>query len=69
MPDAIDLPTFWNNIKQAKYSISDVPADRWDANLYFDPDRNAPDKTYSKIGGWVKDDNWNPLEDADSTQG
>ncbi|NNF35451.1 MAG: SDR family NAD(P)-dependent oxidoreductase [Saprospiraceae bacterium] len=62
MPDATDLPTFWNNIKQAKYSISDVPADRWDANLYFDPDRNAPDKTYSKIGGWVKEDNWNPLK-------
>ena len=24
MPDAPNLPTFWNNIKQGKYSVSEV---------------------------------------------
>ena len=61
MPDALDLPSFWKNIKEGKYSITDVPRDRWNADLYYDEDRKAPDKTYSKIGGWVKEDNWDPM--------
>ena len=31
-------------------------------NLYFDSDPKAPDKTYSKIGGWVREANFSPLE-------
>ena len=62
MPDARDLATFWKNIKEGKYSISGVPEDRWDESLYYDPDPKAPDKTYSRIGGWVKDWNWEPLK-------
>jgi malonyl CoA-acyl carrier protein transacylase len=61
MPDAIDLPTFWNNIKTGKYSISDVPKDRWDPDLYYDADPKAPDKTYSRIGGWVREWKWDPI--------
>ena len=55
MPDAPDAATFWDNIKNSRDSITEVPPDRWDASAYFDPDRRAPDKTYSKIGGWVRD--------------
>ena len=61
MPDAKDLPTFWNNIKTGRYSISDVPKERWDPELYYDPDPKAPDKTYSRIGGWVREWDWDPL--------
>lgn len=61
MPDAIDLNAFWNNIKNGRYSISDVPKGRWDPDLYYDPDPKAPDKTYSRIGGWVREWNWDPL--------
>ena len=61
MPDAPDATTFWDNIKTGRYSISDVPAERWDPELYYDPDPHAPDKTYSRIGGWVRDFNWEPL--------
>jgi acyl transferase domain-containing protein len=34
MPDAPDATTFWQNIKDGRYSISDVTADRWDPALY-----------------------------------
>ena len=56
-----DAATFWANIKSGRYSISDVPPERWDPELYYDPDPHAPDKTYSRIGGWVRDFPWEPL--------
>ena len=62
LPDAPNVPAFWNNIKSGRYSISEVTPERWDSNLYWDPDRAAPDKTYSKIGGWVREYSWDPLK-------
>ncbi len=62
LPDAPDAATFWSNCKQGRYSISEVPRERWDPELYWDPDPKAPDKTYSKIGGWVQDWEWEPLK-------
>ena len=62
LPDAPDAPTFWENIKQGRYSISEVPKERWDPELFWDPDPKAPAKTYSKIGGWVKEWAWEPLK-------
>ena len=61
LPDAPDAATFWENVKSGRYSISEVAPSRWDPELYFDPDPSAPDKTYSKIGGWVRDWGWEPM--------
>ncbi len=61
MPDAPDAATFWANIKAGRYSVSEVPPERWDPDLYYDADRQAPDKTYSRIGGWVRDYPWDPM--------
>ena len=61
MPEASDAATFWSNLKSGRYSISDVPPERWDPELYYDPDPHVPDKTYSRIGGWVRDFPWEPL--------
>ncbi|GAA2208064.1 hypothetical protein GCM10009850_035220 [Nonomuraea monospora] len=61
MPDAPDAAAFWENLKAGRYSISDVPPGRWDPALYYDPDPKAPDKTYSRIGGWVRDFPWDPM--------
>ena len=30
MPDALDAPTFWQNIKDGRYSVKEVPPGRWD---------------------------------------
>ena len=61
LPDAPDAATFWRNMTTGRYSISEVDPDRWDPALYYDPDPQAPEKTYSKLGGWVRDWDWNPL--------
>ncbi len=61
MPDALDGEAFWQNITSGRYSVSDVPPERWNPDLYYDADPHAPDKTYSRIGGWVRDFPWDPI--------
>ena len=62
LPDAPNVAAFWNNVKTGRYSISEVTPDRWDAASYYDADPAAPDKTYSKIGGWVREYAWEPMK-------
>ena len=62
LPDARNVASFWENVKYGRYSITEVSPDRWNPALYYDPDPTAPDKTYSKIGGWVRDFDWDPLK-------
>ncbi len=62
LPDAPNVAAFWENVKSGRYSISEVTPDRWDPALYYDPDPSAPDKTYSKIGGWVRELVWDPMK-------
>jgi len=61
MPQAPDVATFWANVQDGRYSITEVPPERWDPRLYYDPDPQAPDKTYSRIGAWVREFPWEPL--------
>lgn len=46
---------YWQNLVNGVYAITEVPHDRWDPGLYWDPDQSVPDKTYSKIGGFLTD--------------
>ncbi len=55
VPSAPDLETFWSNVTRGVNCITEVPPDRWDVQKYYDPDRQAPDKTYTRIGGFVRD--------------
>ncbi len=61
LPDAPNVSAFWENIKKGRYSVTEVEPQRWDPALYYDPDPAAPDKTYSKIGGWVRESVWEPI--------
>ncbi|HDZ17112.1 MAG TPA: SDR family NAD(P)-dependent oxidoreductase [archaeon] len=54
-PDTENISQFWNNIINKKYSITEVPDDRWEPEIFYDSDHSTIDKTYSKIGGFVKD--------------
>ena len=62
LPDAPDVQTFWKNIQASRYSITDVASDRWKAELFYNPDPAAPDKTYSKVGGWVRGFSFEPAK-------
>ena len=53
LPDAPDSAGFWRNICAKRNSIRVTPPERWSVADYYDDDRSAPDKTYSKIGAWV----------------
>jgi len=61
-PGARNIQEFWNNIKNGKDCITEIPKDRWDHSLYFDGDKNKPGKTYSKWGGFLEGvDQFDPL--------
>ncbi len=62
LPDAPNATTFWENIKRGRDSITEVTPDRWDPELYYDAEPTAPDKTYCKIGGWVREQVWDPMK-------
>ncbi len=62
LPDAPNVVAFWENVKKGRYSITEVAPDRWDPAFYYDPDPSAPDKTYSKIGAWVREWVWDPMK-------
>jgi acyl transferase domain-containing protein/phosphopantetheinyl transferase len=52
-PDAPNLDTFWHNIVHKVDAITDVPPERWDPDIFFDPDSDANDRVYSKRGGYL----------------
>ncbi|MFK7807238.1 MAG: beta-ketoacyl synthase N-terminal-like domain-containing protein, partial [Saprospiraceae bacterium] len=60
--DAKNIEEFWNNIITGKDSIKEVPNNRWPIEDYYDPDMSAPDKTYCKVGGFMPEVDFNPME-------
>ena len=50
-PDALDFTQYWQNIVEGKNSIREVEPEFWDTEYFYDPDPNAPDRTYCKMGG------------------
>jgi len=61
-PQAGNLDEFWENLKAGRDCISEIPSDRWDNSLYFDPDKSKNGKTYTKWGGFLADvDKFDPL--------
>ncbi len=61
-PGAENVEEFWRNLEQEKDSIITVPKERWNAEEFYDPDPKAPGKSYSKVGGFIRDiDKFDPL--------
>ncbi len=61
-PGAPTLDAYWQNIVAGVDAIMEVPADRWDPEVFFDPDSTADDRLYCKRGGYLTDLEFNPLQ-------
>jgi len=46
---------FWRLLKDGIDTVTEVPRDRFDPDVYYDPDPDALGKTISKWGGFLKD--------------
>ncbi|MEQ9365468.1 MAG: SDR family NAD(P)-dependent oxidoreductase, partial [Leptospirales bacterium] len=60
-PGADDTEEFWRNLRAGRDCITEVPSERWPADL-FDENKDRAGKSYSRWGGFVSDaDCFDPL--------
>ncbi|MEU1094295.1 SDR family NAD(P)-dependent oxidoreductase [Streptomyces sp. NPDC005877] len=52
-PQAPDLATYWANVVGGRDAVTEVPADRWDQEIYHDPTGERPNTTASRWGGFL----------------
>ncbi|MFF7638210.1 SDR family NAD(P)-dependent oxidoreductase, partial [Kitasatospora sp. NPDC008050] len=61
-PMADDLGEFWANLLQGRDCVSEIPADRWDRDRWYDPDPATPGRAHTRWGGFLRDvDRFDPL--------
>ena len=53
--DVYGPESFWRVLIDGVDAIGEVPADRWDADAFYDPDPLAPGRMTTKWGGFVSD--------------
>jgi acyl transferase domain-containing protein/surfactin synthase thioesterase subunit/acyl carrier protein len=54
-PGGADTPEkFWRVFSDGIDTITEVPPDRWDIDAYYDPDKKAPGKMYTRYGGFIE---------------
>jgi acyl transferase domain-containing protein/aryl carrier-like protein len=55
-PMGADTPAaFWSLLRDGVDAVTVVPSERWDADAFFDPDPDAPGKSYTRWGAFVRD--------------
>lgn len=61
-PGAKDLDAFWQNLAAGRSAITEVPAERWPLEGFYDPNPAAPGRSVCKWGGFLDDiDRFDPL--------
>lgn len=53
-PGADSPEAFWQLLSNGVDMISEVPVDRWDINMLYDPDTDTPDKMYVRSFGFLQ---------------
>ncbi len=61
-PESTDVREYWQNILNRRYSVREIPKERFDSDVYFNSDRRAPDKIYSRWGGFLDDVMIDPMK-------
>jgi phthiocerol/phenolphthiocerol synthesis type-I polyketide synthase E len=55
-PGGADGPAaLWRLLRDGVDAVTAVPAERWDVEAFYDPDPQAPGKTNSRWGGFLRD--------------
>ncbi len=60
-PGSPDLESYWANIIEGRNLVTEVPAERWNIDLYYQSGPASKGKTPSKWGGFVDDIAFDPL--------
>lgn len=61
-PMANDMDAFWENVKEGKDCITEVPEELWDWRQYWNPKKGTEGKSYTKWGGFLDHiDKFDPL--------
>jgi acyl transferase domain-containing protein/enoyl-CoA hydratase/carnithine racemase/aryl carrier-like protein/SAM-dependent methyltransferase len=61
-PQAPDLERFWENLSSGRNCSTEVPADRWHWQDYYDPEKGKAGSSYTRWGGFLDDiDKFDPL--------
>ena len=61
-PEAVDLAAYWENLRDGRDCITEVPKERWDWREYLSDDRTRNGHHYSKWGGFISGvDEFDPL--------
>jgi len=60
-PGSPDIESFWSNIVEGNNLITEVPAERWNADLYYREGAAGKGKTPSKWGGFIDGIAFDPL--------
>lgn len=50
---ANDAETFWKVLIEGRDAVSEVPADRWNVERFYEPEPGVLGKTIAKRGGFV----------------
>jgi polyketide synthase PksL len=54
-PMADDLTQFWDNLRGGRDCIVEIPPERWDYRIFYDPEPGKLGKTRNKWGGFMND--------------
>lgn len=61
-PGAKNIEEYWRNIILGKDSVTEVPDERWNKELYYNPESAEGDMSHSKWGGFIPKIDFDPLE-------
>jgi acyl transferase domain-containing protein len=53
LPGAAGPAELWRLLRAGEHAVTEVPAGRWDAGAFYDPDPAAPGKANTRWGGFI----------------